>query len=440
MTPREGITDLAIPGLAAETRLRMAQAETDTAGLRASQLCLVFLAALAILFTRRPDALTNPQFMAEDGVFYQQAYNWPWRSLPVPIAGYYHGVPRLIGLASLAVPMLWAPLVFNLSALTFQILPILLLLSRRFSALPLRLRLLVSLGYLALPNCQEIHGTVTSLQWHLAALGLLSLIAEPPEGRAGRIADRIVIALCAVSGAFAVLLLPIALLVWWQRRTRASLVSAAILTAGVALLPFVSFLNPQGRPATPLGATPILVAHILGGRVFLSSLIGQHGFDALVHRMSWSRAQQELVVLFSFLGLAVLAAALLRGPRVLRLFVLFATLTLAAALVHPMASYEKPQYPMLALHGGGRYWFFPMMAFLASLGWLAARAPSRIARGAAFALLIVLPLGIVLDWRYTPFADLHWREEVVRFVRSPKGTTTMIPINPPGWSMPMLKR
>jgi hypothetical protein len=418
----------------------MAQAETDTAGLRAPHLCLVFLAALAILFSRRPDALTNPQFMAEDGLFYQQAYDWPWRSLPVPIAGYYHVVPRLIGLVSLAVPMLWAPLVFNLFALTFQILPVLLLLSRRFSVIPLRVRLLLSLGYLALPNCREIHATVTSLQWHLAALGLLTLIAEPPAGRAGRIVDGIVIALCAISGAFAVLLLPIALLVWWQRRTRASLVSVAILVTGAALLPFVPLLNPQGRPATPLGATPILLAHILGGRVFLSSLIGQHGFDALVHRMDWSRAQQRLVVLFALLGLAVLLVALVKGPRLLRLFVLFATLTLTAALLHPMASYEKPQYPMLAIHGGGRYWFFPMMAFLVSLGWLAARAPSRLVRGAAFALLFALPLGIVLDWRYPPFADLHWREEVVRFERSARGTTTTIPINPPGWSMPILKR
>jgi hypothetical protein len=421
-----------------ESPARPDRVVSRSGGLNVWQLALIFAAAFVLLFLRRPDALTNPQFCAEDGVWYAQAYNWSgWSELPVPIAGYLHVVPRLIARISLLVPLRWAPLVFNLFALSFMVFPVLLLLSRRFSAIPLGARALLALGYLLLPNCQEIHGTVTSLQWHLAPLGLLTLLAEPTASRAGRVLDGVVIAFCAVSGAFALLLLPIAFLVFWRRRTGAALVPVVLLLAGAALLPVVAKLNVDGRPSGPLAATPALVAHILGGRVFLSSLIGQRGFDAIVTLLSWP-ALQRIVWLSGALGLGVLAFALLKGPRSLRLFVLFSSAVLAGALAFPMASSGAPQYPLLALHGGGRYWFFPMMAFLASLGWIAATAP-RPVRVAALALLLLMPIGIVVDFRHEPFVDMHWPEEVARFEAAEKGTLFHMTIYPPGWKIPIAR-
>jgi hypothetical protein len=407
--------------------------------LRGRGFALALGGALLVLFLRRPDALTNPQFCAEDGIWYAQAYNWHhWSEVPVPIAGYLHLVPRLIARISLLVPMRQAPLVFNLCALAFMAFPVLLLLSSRFASVDLRARIVLSFVYLFLPNCKEIHGTVTSLQWHLAPLGLLVLLADPPLSARARVFDSVVIALCAVSGAFAILLLPIAIVVWWRRRTRAALVSVAFLAAGVALVPLLHRLNPAGRPAAPLGATPELVAIILGGRVVLSSLLGQHGFDFLTWHLAWPYLV-FLVWTFTAIGVTVIGAVLLAAPVRLRLFVVFSCLVLAAALRFPMSAPGRPQFPLLAVHGGGRYWFLPMLAFLVSLGWLALAAPMPVRVGAR-ALLLLFPIGALRDFRHPAFEDVGWKREVERFEAAPRGALLHLATYPPGWTFLIEKR
>jgi hypothetical protein len=58
------------------------------------------LVAFLLIFLRRPDALLNPQFLAEDGTsFYADAYNLGGlRALFLPIAGYLLVSDRLVGL------------------------------------------------------------------------------------------------------------------------------------------------------------------------------------------------------------------------------------------------------------------------------------------------------------------------------------------------------
>ena len=57
---------------------------------------ILFTLAFIVIISRRPDAILNPQFWAEDGsVFYAQAYNKGIiNSLFLPYAGYLHAVPR----------------------------------------------------------------------------------------------------------------------------------------------------------------------------------------------------------------------------------------------------------------------------------------------------------------------------------------------------------
>src|SRR5215471_1172458 len=94
----------------------------------------IFLASLFILFLRRPDALLNAQFYAEDGArWFADAYHVGWRCLFLPESGYLQTVSRLIGLFCQLFPFALVPLVMNLFALFFQILPINILLSERFA-------------------------------------------------------------------------------------------------------------------------------------------------------------------------------------------------------------------------------------------------------------------------------------------------------------------
>src|SRR5262249_32543509 len=108
----------------------------------------LFLVCLLLLYSRRPDAILNAQFYAEDGArWYRDAYQVGWRCLLIPETGYLQTVSRLIALFALLFPFALAPLVMNLCALAIQVLPVNLFLSRRFDGIPLFMRVMGSLLY-----------------------------------------------------------------------------------------------------------------------------------------------------------------------------------------------------------------------------------------------------------------------------------------------------
>jgi len=144
---------------------------------------VVFFAALVAVFSRLPGAFLHPQFFAEDGwVWYQQAYNLHWlRSLGIAQAGYLQTFPRLVAGVALLFPMQWAPLIMSLAGAVIQVLPVTALLSRRCAPWgPLRLRFLMAVLYLAIPDAPEIHIVLTNAMWHLAVLQALLAFSLPP--------------------------------------------------------------------------------------------------------------------------------------------------------------------------------------------------------------------------------------------------------------------
>jgi hypothetical protein len=50
-----------------------------------------------------------------------------------------------------------------------------------------------------------------------------------------------------------------------------------------------------------------------------------------------------------------------------------------------------------------------------------------------------MPFGVVRDWRVPPMVDLHFAEHAQKFQQAPSGTVLVIPLNPPGWSMRLIK-
>src|ERR1700757_2192511 len=129
---------------------------------------LAFLFACLILFARRPDAFLHARFYAEDGaVFYGMAYNYGWwRVLLTSYKGYIHLFPRLVASLALLFPLTVAPLVQNLLAIAAEVLPVILLLSPMTAKWgSLRFRAVLSMLYLAVPNCGEILCSITESQW-----------------------------------------------------------------------------------------------------------------------------------------------------------------------------------------------------------------------------------------------------------------------------------
>jgi hypothetical protein len=400
---------------------------------------VVFSIAFLLICSRRPDAFLHAQFFAEDGsVWYHDAYQFGWHSLVMTDAGYLHTLTRLIALFAQLFPLFWAPLVMNLGAAVVQVLPVNIFLSSRFSNISFATRLLASFLYLALPNTYEIDANVTTLQWHLALLACLLLLASPARDWRWRIFDAVVLILTSFDGPIGIVLVPLAALVWWTWRARWHAISLALLAPGAAIQTLSVLLAWHTRQSADNGATLTRLTGILGRQVFFSSLLGMKTQRFIAHLgiSDW------IAVLATALGLAVLLYALLNGPMKLRFFVAFAGTVFAMSLARPLAGTpDRPQWDWLCVPGvGNRYYFLPMLAFLSSLIWIARRKSSPTApRNLALGLLLLLPIGIWQDWNYPRFVNHHFRRYAAEFERAPSGTEVTIPINPQ-WSMKLTKR
>lgn len=396
-----------------------------------------FVIAFSLLVSREPGRIFNAQFWAEDGsIFYADAYNLGFlKSLLAPYAGYLCIAQRIA--ASLVQPfsLTIAPTVLNCIALTIQVLPVILLLSSRFSLLipGFANRLFLSFLYLGLPNSAEIHGNISNSQWYLALLAIMVILAKPHSFWGWRIFDLGIVLLSSLSGPFAILLIPIASLCWWRRRSRwlAGLIGGLMVGAlaqGIAIL----LTAADARVSEPSVMTVEQIVKILVGQVFLGSLLGQAGYGRL---FSPSLGYNLLVLVGAVLGAIALTFTLLKAPSELRLLVLYGGGLFVAALVSATVPWEHLMLPGAAV----RYWYIPMVAFVTVLTWLARQKYQRWLRIPAIVLLAVMGTGIIGDWHHPPLKDLKFQEYVAAFEQAPSGTTFTIPINPTGWFMHLEK-
>jgi hypothetical protein len=404
----------------------------------------VFLVGFGIIFSRRPDAILNAQFWAEDGQrWYADAYQFGLRCLLIPdeLGGYFHSVSRLSALTALIFPFSMAPLVMNLFAMAIQILPASIFLSSRFSNIALWKRLIAAFVYFALPNTYEVNANTTTIQWHLGLLACMVLLAPSTCRWKWRLFDGVVLVLISLDSPVGIVLLPVAAVMWWMRRSRGSAISVASLLPG-AVIQGVTVLFSHARPAAPNGANWHRLIRILGGQIFMSPLLGNM---TLLH-MTWRHFPNYVfarVIVAFVIGLAILFYALRYAPAEVKLFILFGFAVLSLSLAHPIPGLApQPQWELLAFPGhGNRYYFLPSISFLVALVWIASSA-SKVPRRIAGVLLLMLPLGIVRDWRYPDFADLHFQEYASRFEASPRGTKIVIPLNPvtdAHWTMELTK-
>jgi hypothetical protein len=394
--------------------------------------------AVVIVVSHRPDALFNPQFLNEDGkYYYADAYNLgliaPFYR---PVSGYLILSARLIALVAVHFPLRWGPAIFNLFAIFFHALPAVFLLSRRFDRLlpSWPARLFLAFFYLVAPNSFELDATVTNMQWHLALLAFMLVIAEPPSLRLGRVRDGGLILLTGLSTPICFVLVPIIALHWWHTRSRWTLTLlaadvAASLIQGVVLLT----IGMTQRQHIDLGAHVSVLARIITGQVFLAGSLGMNWYAAIAQLKVWETSW--FPVLLACVGLAYTAYAAWKGPIELRLFLLYGALVIAAVLVSPVE------------HRSGWYWaslahprWNMRYEFLAILGWAAVQIAilangNRVTRYAAVAVLcLFFMIGIPSDWRYPPMADQHYGDYITRFEHMHSGQSIVIPI---GWDWTM---
>ncbi len=416
----------------------------------------LLVASAAAIAARRPDVFTLPQFWAEDGMeWYARAYNEPGLAgLLAPYGGYLQLYPRIAGWLCQLVPFASAPLLIALLALCVQAIAPVFLLTDRFAwAVPSRtLRCVLATVVIAAPNLMEVHANVSNSQVHLAFLAFLVLLAEPAETRVWKAFDAFFLLLSGFSGPFCLLLWPVAVVAWWHRRDRWSVVRVLCVALpafvqAALLSPFAPLpSNPTSRgvvirtPLSPYGATPGNLLRIFGGQIVVGGLAGWHVYVGL-HDGVFA-AHPWLPALIGLAGTAFLArAAWVTGSFALRLLLLYATLHMAAGLASPIIIGDRPLWEMLAMPGAGqRYWYTMTLAFLATVVWTAVADPRTPLRALAGVALVVLVLsGIRGDWSLPPHQDLAFAAQAERLAAAPAGKIVRIPIPPAPMEMVLIR-
>jgi hypothetical protein len=412
------------------------------AGLQAWQQVAIFLLACAVLISRRPEYIFHAQFYAEDGhVWFADAYNlgW-WHALFRAQDGYFQVFPRLGAALALLAPMERAPLLTNLVALAVQALPVSLLLSSRSSGWGgLKFRALLAAVYLALPNCSEVGCGITESQWLLALTSFLLLVACTAHSWTGRIFHFGILLLSGLTGPFCVFLLPIAVFLARKRRDRWQWASAGLLAACALVQAYALLvIDRVGRPVDALGATPALFIRILSGNVILGAVLGRTGLAVMPGRGIFL-----LLVFAAIVGVTITIACFLKSSLEMKLFFIWTGVLFVISLLipnaHPAPGSPDHVWTLLAKGTGARYWFFPSLVFAWSLLW-AVESKQKAMKALSLIMLVPMCFTIVLSWEQPLLRNYCFAEYVRSFEAAPKGTVAVIPENPDGWNIRLVKR
>ncbi|HXA50065.1 MAG TPA: hypothetical protein VNV86_07175 [Candidatus Acidoferrum sp.] len=407
---------------------------------------LIFL----LLVLRRPDAITNPQFWAEDGpvFFFGQITHTGLSALFVPYAGYLLVVPRLVAAFAALFPASSVPLIFNLFAFAIAAFccSLFSLNWYRYLLQSDWLRAMVCVVIATAVQADELVGTITCIHCFLFLSALLILL-QPAEVYEGRFPwpgylSVILGVLSALSEPLVVLLLPLSIWFTVRRKGRASLAPAAIMAAAVVqiavflLVPFAG----NSRPSTSLGE---LIASCVNGisyHVVLSPLVGIRLSRSIFKRALNGGGFAILVLLGSWL-----TYLWWRGNTTRRWIVAVISYLTLASVALAIAGRSLAKYFSGA--GGimtwrGERYFFPgacLFVYLIALS-IEKLVPARRKWGQAIVLVAVFAFGMFWNFRVIPFTDYHWdlyAPMIDRWLAAKRSgipvPSLSIPINPLLW-------
>lgn len=400
--------------------------------------------SIALLLLRSPETITHPQFWAEDGTFwYADAYNQGGFSSTLhSYGGYFQTISRLTAWLSLAVPLHNAPLIFNIIALSIQLLGPIILLSGRFDELiPNRFtQYFCAFFLLLMPNTAEIHGNITNSQWHLSIAAFLILIAATPQTTRAKIFDFSVLLLSALSGPFSLFLFPVAAIMWLARRSRAHLMNGISITIGGFVQAIsILFLNHAERLFMAPQFDAKLIFAIFARQIIFGPIIGANGYMWALANIPYFTVA---VLIISIIATACIVYAVIRAQLEIKLALLFGALIFTVSLLSPTGDFSQiPAFSILSRTNSGiRYWLIPMFAFVAVLVWCATSAKLKFVKLFCSVLLMVSLVGITTDFRHPDRPKNSLLSEENRINDAVVGEHIIIPITPRGWTMDLIKK
>jgi hypothetical protein len=377
-----------------------------------------------ILAFRRAEALTNPQFWAEDVYFFQRAYVLGWSAFTDQFAGYMHTILRAVAEFAVLVDPAHGPAIFVAcsAAITLYVA------SRTLSArcpLP-RLGGAFALAVVLVPDTYEIYLNDVNLQWLTGAGLVLLLISRDPQGGLQWAHDLATAAAMGLTGPFSVILCP--LFAWraWSGRTRSSVALAAVIGVCALIQGYCVLTEPLAPGAAPVGPVAYrLILPAIGRRIGGSILIGS------LLSPETDQYAATAVGLATLAGVAYLAfrRGAIREERCMLGLAFFGML--AGTLYRTKHSLDGYFIPL----SHARYVFIPQLLAI----WLLLSAVGQRGRvGRIAPLLCVWALLVNIPrYREPAYVDLHWSRYEPR-IRA--GLPVTVPTNPPGWFMPLPPR
>lgn len=399
-----------------------------------------FLIVAAVLILRRPDAVTNPQFWAEDAViFFSNAFHC---SSPATLirdyGGYYHLVPRVV--AYVSVRLLepeWIPLSYNVVTILGCTTSIWLFTLRRFRFLIGSdwVRLGASCFFAGMHPSFELVTNLTNLHWWLTAGCLLALFM-PTYSRLEAAAVAGLQVLTGLSSPWPVLLAPLAAVVLFLKPRRCRVVALSLIAA-VTLNSLSVQLFVERKPmnlSVPTLQTGLDILHAAAACLFW-------GKSPALWLVSQSHALSLWLVagVLGALALAIAATQPARSIRNILILTVMAYLLFAWSVLPPLLR-ELPAWISMDLLKGfhGRFLFLPfaglvfLVAVLCDRGLASGRLPARLVVFVSVALVTCCAyfFGVRQDPTYK---DHRWREQVAQARAA--GWNGDFLVNPDGWSL-----
>lgn len=214
----------------------------------------VLLAAAAVFYWRTPETFTNPQFWGEDAEFFSLARIDGWSVLLTTMAGYRVTIQFLVGVLASYFSPVYAPAIFNYTAVALTLLVVWLVTSPR---LDLPAKPLAALAVVLVPMGYEELGTITNIQWILPIGAFAILFMRRSTHRLALVGEGMFLFLMAVSGPFSVFFSP--LFVWrvlvvrepGERRRLIVLAGIVCFGALIQVLTLLAHTSPSGIEASP---------------------------------------------------------------------------------------------------------------------------------------------------------------------------------------------
>lgn len=403
-------------------------------------------AILLLLFLRRPDALLHPQFFAEDGVvfFHDQIVFGLWEALWVPHGGYLLMVQRLTAWWASFFPPIFAPALYNLTALMLSAACCAALVLPPFRKVIRSdgLRIAVACLMAIALDSAELIGTITQIQWFLQIAGILLLVRHLTEEHrsslAWQLAEAALLLVLALSSPLLVLAVPLAMLLVLQRR---AVIQSLSLMAGVGvqLLIYIAAGESRGQSSVfqfhdMLGTLSLYLA----ARPILSSVVGRPYAMELCAKNTYLYAAWAggLVLV----GLALMWWKADRGTKGKILVCLY---LMCASGVLSLGARKMLRAEETITFGGERYFYLAACCFvlLAAIGidlFLAARPTWA----KAVILCVLFAGGVAGNFSVHSFFPLYWglyQDVLHNWYHGMRNgdpiPSITIPINPSGWAV-----